>query len=175
MKASALLALAALLLLASCNSSAPRPPSGPRGYSLDRAPGETRYGADGQPTDTRYLDPGDPTAAQPPPNPNDPAAAAVQPPAPTLPADGVTPPPSPTLPSTGTTAPPPVVVTPPENKPVTPPAPAASSGSYPSAIRTKPGFVKSPFDSLGREIDVRDMRSGQKARCPYTQKVFLVP
>lgn len=112
------------------------------------------------PTDTRYLDTTtpDPTAIPQPPKPSDPAAATVQPPAPTVPADGATP------------------ATPPPNTAAAPaPTPAPSSSSYPTATRTKPGFVKSPFDPLGREIDVREMRSGQKARCPYTQKIFLVP
>jgi hypothetical protein len=126
-----------------------------------------RYGDEqpGVPTDTRYLDTTtpDPTAV-PPPNPNDPAAATVQPPNPTAPVDG-TAPTTPQQPPTtaGTPTPPPA------------PAPAPSPNSYPTATRTKPGFVKSPFDPLGREIDVREMRSGQKARCPYTQKIFLVP
>jgi hypothetical protein len=176
----ALLALTALVSLASCYGPGPKPPPpGPRGYSLDRPPGESRYGQDpSAPTDTRYLDTGDPSQQPPPPNQNDPAAATVQPPnpaaptapgSPTMPVAPTTPPPAPT----GTTPPPPVVAAP----PTTPAAPTtpAPSGSYPTATRTKPGFVKSPFDSLGREIDVREMRSGQKARCPYTQKVFLVP
>lgn len=158
MKAPALLSLAALVSLASCYGPGPKPPPGPRGYSLDRAPGDARYGQDpAGPADTRYLETGDPSLTPPPPNPNDPAAASVQPPNPGEPA--TTPP--------GLT--PPATTTP--TAPVTPP----STGSYPTATRTKPGFVKSPFDSLGREIDVREMRSGQKARCPYTQKVFLVP
>jgi hypothetical protein len=177
MKASTLLSLAVFAVLASCNGPAPKPPAGPRGYSLDRAPGDTRYGQDPAaptaPADTRYLDTGDPTLQPPPPNPNDPAAATVQPPDPGAPTVPATMPPGATPPApTGTTPPPPVVATPPTN---TPPTPPASAGSYPTATRTKPGFVKSPFDSLGREIDVREMRSGQKARCPYTQKVFLVP
>jgi hypothetical protein len=154
MKAHALLALsAALVSLASCYGPGPKPPPGPRGYTLDRAPGDTRYGQDEQnpaaPTDTRYLD----TATVQAPNPN---APATTPPG-VMPAN-------------------PTAATPPPPAPTTPPAPTpAPSSSYPTATRTKPGFVKSPFDSLGREIDVREMRSGQKARCPYTQKVFLVP
>ena len=173
MKAPALLSLAALVSLASCYGPEPKPPPGPRGYTLDRAPGEARYGQDpAGPADTRYLETGDPSLTPPPPNPNDPAAASVQPPNPGAPA---TTPPGVTPPATGTTPPPPVVVTPPATTTPTAPVTPPSTGSYPTATRTKPGFVKSPFDSLGREIDVREMRSGQKARCPYTQKVFLVP
>lgn len=162
-KSSALVfAAVAVSLLSSCYGPGPRPPAGPRGYTLDKPPG--RYGAtpppevpgDVQPPDTRYLDPIAPGET----------AGPVQPP--------------PTLPGSGTTPPDPLVVTPPGNTPpatVTPPAPVtpAPQTDFPTAKRTKPGFVKSPFDSLGREIDVRGMRSGQKARCPYTQKVFLVP
>ncbi len=166
MKAPALLSLATVLALVSCQGPAPRPP-GPRGYSLDNPPGDVRYGDEqpGVPTDTRYLDTTtpDPTAVQPPPNPNDPAAATVQPPNPTAPVDGAAPT-TPTPPTTAGTPTPPAA-----------PTPAPSPNSYPTATRTKPGFVKSPFDPLGREIDVREMRSGQKARCPYTQKIFLVP
>ena len=180
MKAPALLPLAAILALASCYGPGPMPPPGPRGYSLDRAPGDVRYGQDpATPADTRYLDTGDPLLQPAPPiNPNDPAAATVQVPGQPVPlTPGAIPPP--TVPSTvppGGAAPPPnpVVATPPSNPPAAPATPPAPT-SYPTAIRTKPGFVKSPFDSLGREIDVREMRSGQKARCPYTQKVFLVP
>lgn len=164
MKAPALLALTTILALVACQGPAPRPP-GPRGYSLDNPPGDVRYGQEqpGVPTDTRYLDTTtpDPTAVTPPPNPNDPAAAIVQPPNPAAP-DGA----APAQPgATQNPVPPPT--------PTPPPAPAPNS--YPTATRTKPGFVKSPFDPLGREIDVREMRSGQKARCPYTQKIFLVP
>jgi len=124
-----------------------------------------RYGQEqpGVPTDTHYLDTtgADPTAIPPPPNPTDPAAATVQPPNPAAPGGSAPPQPG----ATPNPAPPPT--------PTPPPAPAPNS--YPTATRTKPGFVKSPFDPLGREIDVREMRSGQKARCPYTQKIFLVP
>lgn len=164
MKAPALLSLATALALASCFGPSPRPP-GPRGYSLDTPPGDVRYGQEqpGVPTDTRYLDTTgtDPIATPPPTNPNDPAAATVQPPNPAAPdgaapaQPGATPNPAPT--------------------PAPTPTPAPSPNSYPTATRTKAGFVKSPFDPLGREIDVREMRSGQKARCPYTQKIFLVP
>ncbi|MBE7496546.1 MAG: hypothetical protein HS117_16510 [Verrucomicrobiaceae bacterium] len=172
---------AALVILPSCyGPGGPPPPggrAGPRGYTLDKPPG--RYGAPEQPAPpegTRYLSPELPPGA----DPN--AAATVQPPAP-----GAVPPPAAgpdaaTAPGSGPAAP--IVVTPPGSTPppstantTTPPAsttPPATT-SYPKATRTKPGFVKSPFDPLGREIDVRDMRSGQKARCPYTQKVFLVP
>lgn len=166
---------AAIVLVTSCyGPGAPPAPTGargPRGYTLDKPPG--RYGEASQnpggPQDTRYLDP----------QGADPSAANVQPPAPDtppLPAGGS---PAPTAPPSGTTEPgAPIVVTPPgittqpttpETKPVVPP-----SGGYPTAKRTRPGYVESPF-AAGREVDVQGMRSGAKARCPYTQKVFIVP
>jgi hypothetical protein len=165
MKTSVPLSLATALALASCQGPAPELPAGPRGYSLDHPPGEVRYGQEqpGVPTETRYLDSSstDPALAPTQPIPNVPATSPAQPPA----IPGGTPPNS-TVQPTGTAAPSPA----PAPAPIIP-----QPTSYPTATRTKPGFVKSPFDSLGREIDVREMRSGQKARCPYTQKIFLVP
>ncbi|HRH94882.1 MAG TPA: hypothetical protein PLB55_03055 [Prosthecobacter sp.] len=137
------------------------PPPGPRGRSLDVPP---RYGV--PPEQTQYFE-----------GVNlDPNAAAVQPPNPNAPVtgDNVTPPPT-----TGdTTAPPPVTVTPPDNTPPpsTPtPPPAPAEIPFATRIAGKPGFVKSPFDPNGQAIDVRDFQSGQKARCPYTGKIFRVP
>jgi len=161
-----LYAATSLVLLASCYGPGGQRPPGPRGYTLDRPP--SRYGNQQPPPppeNTSYLE-------SIPPNPGDQTTAEVQPPNPGAPptTDTVTPPPSTTTPeqpagpAAPVTAPPPAVVK--------PPAPTAA---LPTASRTKAGFVKSPFDPLGREIDVREMRSGQKARCPYTQKVFLVP
>ena len=107
----------------------------------------------------------------------DPNAAVVQPPDPNAPVtgDNVTPPPV----NGTTTAPPPVTVTPPGSTapPVNPPTPPHAPAEIPFAQRItgKPGFVKSPFDPNGQAIDVRDFQSGQKAKCPYTGKVFRVP
>jgi hypothetical protein len=177
MKLHALTALAAFSALTSCYMYPPRPPGGPGGYPLDRGPGDRRYGdqqAPG-PRDTRYLDPAETTG------PADPNSANVQAPDPNAPVspDTVT---NPTD-AGNSTAPNPIVVSPDKKPEVKPPAetpnvapkPAPTTSETPRATRTKPGFVKSPFDPLGREIDVSDMRSGQKARCPYTQKVFIVP
>lgn len=140
-------------------------PGGGRGRSLDVPP---RYGVPQE--QTQYFDGV---------NLADPNAAAVQPPNPNAPVtgDNVTPP----APSTTetTTAPPPVTVTPPGSTPssTTPPTPAPAPAEIPFATRIsgKPGFVKSPFDPNGQAIDVRDFQSGQKARCPYTGKIFRVP
>lgn len=154
--------LQAFLLIAisssmtACYGPMPPPPGPRRGRSLDVPP---RYGV--PPEQTQYFEGVN----------MDPNAAAVQPPDPNAPVtgDNVTPPPT----TGATTAPPPVSVTPPSTAPTPPPAPAEIP--YATAISGKPGFVKSPFDPNGQAIDVRDFQSGQKARCPYTGKVFRVP
>jgi hypothetical protein len=157
----AFLLIAITASLTACYGPTP-PPSGPRGRSLDVPP---RYGV--PPEQTQYFEGV---------NMADPNAAAVQPPNPNAPVtgDNVTPPP----PSDATTAPPPVTVTPPSNTPPpanpTPP-PAPTEIPFATRITGKPGFVKSPFDPNGQAIDVRDFQSGQKARCPYTGKIFRVP
>lgn len=38
-----------------------------------------------------------------------------------------------------------------------------------------PGYVRSPYTSPGRLVDVRGMSAGSKVVCPYTQKPFIVP
>lgn len=38
-----------------------------------------------------------------------------------------------------------------------------------------PGYVRSPYTSPPRLVDVRGMSAGSKVICPYTQKPFLVP
>ncbi|MCX6853216.1 MAG: hypothetical protein NTY98_30370 [Verrucomicrobia bacterium] len=143
-----------------CYGPNPPPPGGRggRGRSLDVPP---RYGVPQE--QTQYFDGVDLT------NPN---AAAVQPPDPNAPVtgDNVTPPPT----NGNTTAPPPVSVTPPGSTPP-PAAPAPAEIPFATRITGKPGFVKSPFDPSGQAIDVRDFQSGQKARCPYTNKIFRVP
>lgn len=161
--------LQAILLTASaasftaCTNPAPPIPGGGRGRSLDVPP---RYGVSEE--QNQYLDQNGLT---------DPNAAAVQPPNPNAPVtgDNVTPPPATNNPG----APAPITVTPPGTTPATPsvPQPPAAPTEIPYATRIdgKPGFVKSPFDPNGQAIDVRDFQSGQKARCPYTGKIFRVP
>lgn len=149
--------------ITSCADSTPPPVPGPRGRNLDAPP---RYGVGEE--QTRYFE-----GTNTPPPPGDPNAAAnIQAPDPNAPTTGstVTPPGS-TSATTAVTPPPPTVVTPPT------PAPAPAPANIPFATRvpSKPGFVKSPFDPNGQEIDVRDFQSGQKARCPYTGKIFRVP
>lgn len=53
----------------------------------------------------------------------------------------------------------------------------ATAEPHPTAkvVPGKPGFVFSPYVSSNGVIDVRDMKPGQKVKCPFTQKIFLVP
>ena len=44
-----------------------------------------------------------------------------------------------------------------------------------TAVDTLPGYVRSPFTSPPRLVDVRGMSAGSKVVCPYTQRPFLVP
>lgn len=153
----AVLLTVATLGMTSCYGPALPPPM-PRGHNLDAPP---RYGA----VDNPYFE-----------GTEDPNAAQVQPPDPNAP---VPPPPGPN----GVPTTPPVVSTPPANTPPpqTPaapqptPTPAPADIPYATRIPGKPGFVKSPFDPNGQAIDARDFTSGQKARCPYTGKIFRVP
>jgi hypothetical protein len=50
-------------------------------------------------------------------------------------------------------------------------------GKLPSAekVAGKPGFVFSPFSTDQRIVDVSDIPSGTKVKCPYTMKIFVVP
>ena len=140
-----------------CSDPNPPPPRGGRGRSLDVPP---RYGVAQE--QTPYIDNVNPTDSN--------AAAAVQTPNPNAPVTGEigTAPPTTETP----TAPPPISVTPPVAS--TPP-PAPAEIPFATRISGKPGFVKSPFDPNGQSIDVRDFQSGQKAKCPYTGKIFRVP
>jgi len=137
----------------------PRGGRGGRGRSLDVPP---RYGVPQE--QTQYFDGVDLGNS---------SAAAVQTPDPSAPVtgDNVTPPPT----TDNGTAPPPVSVTPPGSTPPPAAPPAPVEIPYATRITGKPGFVKSPFDPNGQAIDVRDFQSGQKARCPYTGKIFRVP
>ena len=141
-----------------CSDPNPPPPRGGRGRSLDVPP---RYGVAQE--QSPYIENV---------NPADPNTAAVQPPNPNAPGTGgeVTAPPT----TENPTAPPPISVTPPGSTPPAAPTPPPEI-PYATRITGKPGFVKSPFDPNGQAIDVRDFQSGQKAKCPYTGKVFRVP
>jgi hypothetical protein len=164
----AFMLIASVVSLTACYGPTQPPPLG--GRSLDVPP---RYGV--PPQQTQFFEGV---------NMEDPNAAAVQPPNPNAPVtvENVTTP----LANGTTTAPPPVTFVPPGNTsppttasstPATPPAAPSAPAEIPFATRIpgKAGFVKSPFDLNGQAIDVRDFQSGQKARCPYTGKVFRVP
>ena len=58
-----------------------------------------------------------------------------------------------------------------------PPAPELKANNPEYAIKAegKAGYVKSPYDSQNRLIDVRGLPPGTEAECPYTRKTFLVP
>lgn len=65
---------------------------------------------------------------------------------------------------------------PPKKSPDVKVAPS-SDESLPSAekVAGKSGFVYSPFSADKRIVDVTDVPSGTKVKCPYTMKIFRVP
>ncbi len=57
------------------------------------------------------------------------------------------------------------------------PPPSQINGDLPvaRAVSDLPGYVRSPYTTPGRLVDVRGMGAGSKVVCPYTQKPFIVP
>lgn len=60
-------------------------------------------------------------------------------------------------------------------EPVAPPAPVVGNYEYGKQVPGKPGFVTSPHAASSGYVDVRGFPPGTEVKCPYTQKIFLVP
>jgi hypothetical protein len=58
-----------------------------------------------------------------------------------------------------------------------PPPPPKPTTNFPMGIVIpgKPGFCKSPYAEYAEPVDIRGYAPGTPVRCPYTNKIFIVP
>lgn len=55
------------------------------------------------------------------------------------------------------------------------PAPAVARIPTAEPVLDLPGYVRSPYTNPPRMVDVRGLKAGDRAVCPFTRKSFLVP